>query len=74
MKAKKLKTNNTKFEVVRNNQSNSITRLSDNRPECPSCGNKYLNYIIVSTGEWKCSAKACKKSFNYIDNFNTSAQ
>jgi ribosomal protein L37AE/L43A len=68
MKAKNIKSNSTKIAIEGIIENDSISQLVDNRPECPNCGNKHLNYLKVSTGKWVCSAEDCKKIFSLIEN------
>lgn len=42
---------------------------NDNRPQCPQCGNRHLNFLIVDKDEWCCSNSACKTSFRLSMNY-----
>lgn len=44
---------------------------NDNRPQCPQCGNRQLNFLIVEKDEWNCSNNTCRKSFRWdMDQLN----
>jgi transposase-like protein len=41
-------------------------KWSNSIPECPSCGNKHMNYYLTTRKIWKCSNKSCRKQFSVI--------
>ncbi len=46
-------------------ESKGELHVVDNRPTCPSCGNKEMNFYLTKIKSHKCSAcKTVKKTFN----------